>query len=219
MILDGRAGAINDTQRDYLKIIHENTNRLINVANSMTHLADLGTQPFSLAPCDLGSIWAEAARNNQAELSDKSLKLTERIPAESFEILADREKLLHAFKQLIGVAVKLSAPKSEITAEFSHGREREVMIRLAMSGVNVAPDALHSTFDHSMNYRNTTRPGEGTEMQVNLDAVHEVVAIHGGRFFMNSTPGQGTTFSFTLPAITVGGEEKNNEQAVNTSRR
>jgi signal transduction histidine kinase len=219
MILDGRAGMINDTQRDYLRIINENTNRLINVANWMTHLADLGTQQFRLALCNLSEIWAEAVRNNQQALSDKSLNLSQRIPAESFEIIADREKLLQALNQLIAVAAKLSEVKSAITVEFSHGREREVMVRFALSGATIEPEALHRTFDHSINNRMTTRTPDANGMQTNLDIVHEVVAIHGGRLFMNSTPGQGSTFLFTLPAITVGGEEANNEQAVNIGRR
>jgi len=43
--------------------------------------------------------------------------------------------------------------------------------------------------------------------------------MHGGRMFLNSTAGQGSTLLFTLPAVTLGGEDKNNEQAVNISRR
>jgi signal transduction histidine kinase len=148
MILDGRAGEINETQRDYLRVINENTNRLINVANWMTHLVDLGSQQFSLAPCDLSNVWAEAVRNNQEALTAKSLNLTERIPRESFELIADREKMLHAFNQLITVAANLSEPQSVITAEFSHGREREVMVKISLSGAQLAPEALHRTSSH-----------------------------------------------------------------------
>src|SRR4029077_17001248 len=93
MILDGRAGEINDTQRDYLKIINDNTNRLINVANWMTHLADLSSQALSPAPSDVSNVWGKAVRNNKDALKDKSLNLTERIPQESFVIIANRERL------------------------------------------------------------------------------------------------------------------------------
>ena len=50
-------------------------------------------------------------------------------------------------------------------------------------------------------------------------AVHEIVGIHGGRMFVNSTPQQGSTLLFTLPAVTIDGEDNRNEQAVNISRR
>ena len=219
MILDGRAGEINDTQRDYLKIINDNTNRLINVANWMTHLADLSSQAFSLAPCDVSNVWAEAVRNNQDALANKALNLTERIPQESFVIVANRERLLDAFNELIAAAAQLSDPKAMITTEFSHGREREVMVKLSLSGAHIAPEALHRTFDRSINNSVTTSAPDGNELHLNLNTVHEVIAIHGGRMFMNSTPGQGATFLFTLPAVILGGEEKNNEQAVNISRR
>ncbi len=218
MILDGRTGEINDTQRDYLSIINENTNRLINVANWMTHLADLSTQQFSLVPCDLRQIWAEAVRNNQQALKHKSVKLTERIPDEPFGIVADRDRLGHALNQLIGAAAKLCESESVITAEFSHGREHDLMVKIWLSGADIAPEALQRNVDRALNNSVTTAAPGRDDRIINLNVVHEVVAMHGGRIFISSTPGQGSTILFTLPAISIG-EDKNNEQTINISRR
>jgi signal transduction histidine kinase len=218
MMLDGRTGDISDTQRDYLRIINENTNRLINVANWMTHLADLSTQNFTLEVCDLRRIWAEALRRNQEVLSGKSLKVTERIPEQSFEIVADPERLAYGLNQLITAAANLSESGSCITAEFSHGRQQEVMVKLSVTGSGMGPEALTKALDHSINSSVQTT-NKNDEVQKSLNAVHEVVGLHGGRMFVNYTAAQGSTLLFTLPAVTLGGEDKSNEQAINISRR
>jgi signal transduction histidine kinase len=218
MMLDGRAGDVTDTQRDYLRIINENTNRLINAASWMTHLADLSAQNFTLGICDLRRIWAEALRKNQQVFSGKSLKLIERIPEQSFEIVGDPERLGYGLNELITVAAHLSEPGSGITAEFSRGRQQEVMVKISVSGSAIGTETLTKALDHSINSSvqatNTT-----DEVQKGLSAIHEVVGMHGGRMFVNSTAGQGSTLLFTLPAVTLGGEDRNNEQAVNISRR
>jgi signal transduction histidine kinase len=219
MILDGRTGEVTDTQRDYLRIINENTNRLINVANWMTHLADLATQQFSLGSCDLRSIWADVLRKNQEVLASKSLKLTERFPNQSFQIVADAEKLAYALNRLMAAAVKMSDSGSMITAEFSRGREQELMVKVSVNSSGIAPEVLSRIFDRSVNTSVTGKVQDTDEINTNLNAVHEIVGMHGGRMFVNSTPGQGSTLLFTLPAITVGCEDKSNEQAVNISRR
>jgi signal transduction histidine kinase len=218
MMLDGRTGDISDTQRDYLRIINENTNRLINVANWMTHLADLSAQNFTLEVCDLRSIWAEALRKNQEVLTGKSLNVTERIPEQSFEIVADPEKLAYGLDQLISAAANLSEPGSGITAEFSHGRQQEVMVKVSVTGSGMGSEALNEALDHSI--KSTVQSTNKTdEVQKSLNAIHEVVGMHGGRMFVNSTAAQGSTLLFTLPAVNLGSEEKSNEQAVNISRR
>jgi signal transduction histidine kinase len=217
MILDGRTGEISDTQRDYLRIIHENTNRLINIANWMTHLADLSAQNFTVAPCDLRKIWAETLRKNQQVLLSKSLTVVEKIPEQSFEIVADAEKLAYGLKELISAAANLSEAGSGITAEFSRGRQHEVMVKISVTGAGVAPEMPSKTPQHSTD--SGVQTTGHTDVQKSLNAINEVVGIHGGRMFVNNTAGQGSMLLFTLPAVTLGGEDKSNEQAVNIGRR
>jgi signal transduction histidine kinase len=218
MILDGRTGDVTTTQRDYLGIINDNTNRLINVANWMTHLADLSAQPFSLDICDLCTIWADSTGKNQEILKGKSLKLVERIPDESFKIVADAEKLECAFSDLITAAVNLSDSGSTITVEFSRGREQVVTVKISVSSSGVASEVLNGILDRSIHSSVTGTVLGKDEARASLNAAHEIVAMHGGRMFVNSTAGQGPTLLFTLPNVTVE-EDKIHEQAVNISRR
>jgi signal transduction histidine kinase len=219
MMLDGRSGEINDTQREHLRIITENTSRLIDVANWMNHIAELTAQHFHLNAFDLRQLWAESVSANQQSLADKSLKLNEQIPNESFEVIADREKVAYVFNELIAVAVKVSETGSAITAKFSHGREREVAVKISASGPGIAPEALSRIFDRSFNSSVTPIMQNKHDAHINLSRVYDIIGIHGGRLFVNSPTGEGSTFLFTLPTVTVGGEDNSHEQTVNFGRR
>src|SRR5437762_2890276 len=217
MILDGRAGDTNDTQREYLRIITENTNRVINIANWMSHVADLGgRQPIAVGAFDLRELWAESVRAAQGLFSSKAITLTQRIPQESFEIIADREKLGFAFKEILSAAVKLSEAGSAITAEFSQGRQREVIVKITAKGSGIRAEALSGIFDHSTSTAGVSQTDK--ERQMNLSSVHDVIGMHGGRLFVKSAAGEDCTLWFTLPNITLGSEDKSHEQTFNLGR-
>jgi signal transduction histidine kinase len=219
MILDGRSGDVNDTQRDYLRVITENTNRVINVATWMNYLAELSAQNFNLNAFDLCYVWGEAVQKNQQALANKSLTLTEQIPDDSFEIVADREKLAYVLNELIATAAKLADAGSAISAEFSHGREREIMVKITASGSGIAPEVLSRISDRTFNSSVKSLTQNTSDTDIGLSRVFDIVGMHGGRMFVNSTSANLSTFLFTLPTVTIGGEDKNHEQAVNSGRR
>jgi len=218
MILDGRGGEINDTQRDYLRIVNENTNRLITLASWMSHVAELSAQHMKLSSFDFRGVWQDGAVTSQDQLSEKSLKVVQRIPDEPFIMFGDREKLEYIVKELIRCAVELADVNGTITAELSHGREGELTFRLSETGGSIPVDALRRIFDRPFNAVAQSVP-QSEPSNISLSGVYDVVGMHGGRLFVNSTAGQGTTFLFTLPAVNAGIEENSHEQAVNSGRR
>jgi signal transduction histidine kinase len=218
MILDGRGGEINSTQKEYLRIVTENTNRLIGLVGWMSYVAEMSAQQFKLSAFDLRDAWTDAARANRQIVSEKSLTLTEQIPDESFFVVGDREKLTYVLGELIAAAVTLASASSAIALEFSHGREKEVTVKLSGKGIALPQEALSRIFERSFNTISKPSAQVTDGSAISLSGVYDVVGMHGGRVFVNSTSGQGTTFLFTLPAITLG-EENSHEQAVNSGRR
>jgi signal transduction histidine kinase len=219
MILDGRGGEINPTQREYLRVVTDNTNRLIGLVSWMSYVSELSAQHLTLSTFDLRVVWTESVNSAGQSLAAKSLQLTTQIPDEPFIVVGDREKLAYVFIELLTAAARFSDPSGTIATEFSHGRDREVAIKITEKGSTIPGDALNKIFERSFN--TITKPvsqlSEGDN--VNLSGVYDVVGMHGGRVFVNSTAGQGATFLFTLPAVSMGGEENSHEQAVNSGRR
>jgi signal transduction histidine kinase len=219
MILDGRAGEINEKQTEYLRIVNDNTNRLITLVAWMSYVAGLSAQHLKLSPFDFRDIWTECAGKSQQKLAEKSLKLNQHIAEESFVIIADREKLAGVLDELIAVAVKLAEARGTITVELSHGREGEVSFKLSQTGGEIPAEILSKIFDPSANIIGKPTAQNAQSSVMSLSRVYDVVGMHGGRVFANNTAGQGATFLFTLPAVSAGAEENSHEQAVNSSRR
>jgi signal transduction histidine kinase len=219
MILDGRGGEVNDVQKEYLRIVTDNTNRLISTVSWMSNVAELSARHFKLSTFDLRRAWAECVDANRQSLRDKTLNLTEQIPDEEFVIIGDREKLTYALTELFAAAVRFSDPGGTIAVEFSNGREKQVTVKISEKSASIPTDALDTIFDPSFNRTGKPAAHNMDAGAVSLSGVYDVVGMHGGRVFVNSTSGQGATLMFTLPAVTSGGEEKSHEQAVNSSSR
>ena len=209
MMLDGKGGEINTTQRDYLTAVVDNSNRLINLVSWMSRVAEQSPQELRLTTFDLRDVWIECVAARQSALGEKSITLTQQIPHESFVIMADREKLAEVFTKLLAIATEFTRRGGAITAEFSRGREREIIVKISDNGVGIPMEMLNKRLDRSLS------TGE-----LSLSGIYDAIGMHGGRVFVNSKPEQGSSVLFTLPAVmTDGKEESGHEQAVHSSRR
>ncbi len=219
MILDGRGGEVNSTQKDYLRIVTDNTNRMIGLVSWMSYLTELTAQHLKLSSFDLRDVWAKSLESCRLILGEKTLSVVEVIPDESFAIMGDAEKLTYVFNELIAIAAKLSNVSGIITVEFSHGREMDVTVKVSGTGQSIPPEKLSTIFERSFNAIAKPAAQNTDAGATSLSGVYDVVGMHGGRVFVSNTAGQGASFLFTLPAVIIGGEEKSHEQAINSGRR
>jgi signal transduction histidine kinase len=213
MILDGRAGQVNDTQKEYLHVVDDNATRLINLVNWMTQILEMSTDDFELSRFDLRDVWSECIR------ARKFVTISEEIPNESFEMVGDRRKIARALDQLIAALGKVATAGSSIAVQFWHGREGGIQVKLSDNGAIVPPELLTRIFDRSFSSVPMPLAQKPERSDFDLSSIYDIIGMHGGRFFVNSKTGQGVTFLFSLPAVIWDGEEKlGHEQAVNSSR-
>ena len=117
------------------------------------------------------------------------------LPAELPPIFADRHRLLQVFENLIGNAVKFSEREARITVGAT-AREADVVFWVRDTGGGIAPEDLPHVFDRFWQARSkSARHGAG----LGLPIVKGIVESHGGRIWVESTQGRGTTFFFTMP--------------------
>lgn len=116
------------------------------------------------------------------------------VPAALPDVWGDRDRLLQVFENLIGNALKFTQPGGRITV----GARREggeVLFWVADTGAGIARDALPHVFDRFWQARRGERTGAG----LGLSIVEGIVEAHGGRVWVESQLGRGTTFFFTIP--------------------
>ncbi len=118
------------------------------------------------------------------------------VPPSSPRVLADPDRLDRILVNLVGNALKYSRERVVVSAE---GNGQEVRISVADSGPGIAPEDLPRVFERY--YRGQRHEGEG--LGLGLFIVRKLVEAHGGRIWADSRPGQGSTFTFTLPVVHV----------------
>jgi PAS domain S-box-containing protein len=110
------------------------------------------------------------------------------------DIWADRERLVQVFDNLLGNAIKFTGPGGRITVG-ARPQPGEIVFWVTDTGSGIAPQDLPHLFERFWQARRATRSGAG----LGLPIVKAIVDAHGGRVWVDSQVGQGTSVFFTIP--------------------
>jgi PAS domain S-box-containing protein len=127
--------------------------------------------------------------------SSCSIELRQQVEGDLPEVWADRDRLLQTFENLIGNALKFTDRAGRITVGASP-RDGQVLFWVSDTGVGIDPEDVPHLFDRFWQAPGTRRQGAG----LGLPIVKGIVEAHGGRIWIESKPGRGTTVFFTIPA-------------------
>ena len=121
------------------------------------------------------------------------LSLDEKLP----QLEGDPEKLIQVITNLLSNAIKYSPMGGDILIKSSREGE-SVHVSIQDHGIGIAPEFIESIFTpyHRVN-STSTRYIQGTGLGLSL--VREIILLHEGKIWVESTPGQGSTFHFSLP--------------------
>jgi signal transduction histidine kinase len=115
-------------------------------------------------------------------------------------VSADRSRIQQVLTNLVGNAIKFTPAGGQVVVRAAP-RDAEVVFAVSDSGDGIAPDHLPRIFDRFWQASKAKRGGAG----LGLAIVDGIVRAHGGAVGVQSTPGAGSTFSFSIPAAESGG--------------
>ena len=189
--------AIKQVQ-DNLEIILSEGRRLTALINNVLDLEKIqsGKMDWQMAPLAIGEAIEHAAAATQALITEKRLAFHREVAEGLPEIQGDRDKLVQTVINLISNAVKFTDQGSvTCRAELSNG---EIAVRVTDTGLGIAPDDQPKVFEKFKQVGDTlTDKPKGTGL--GLPICKEIVEHHGGRIWVESALGRGSTFTFTLP--------------------
>jgi signal transduction histidine kinase len=136
----------------------------------------------------------DAVAAQEAMASAASLDLALDVPADLPDVWADRDRLLQIFENLIGNAFKFTKPGGIVTVGAA-ATGGEVLFWVRDTGIGMSADDVPRVFDRFWQARKGGRRGAG----LGLPIVKGLVEAHGGRIWVESAVGQGSTFFFTIP--------------------
>lgn len=149
----------------------------------------LSIEPTNLSPTQLV---ADSLERQKPLTSSAALELRPDLKTPLPDVWADRDRLLQVFENLIGNALKFTDPGGQITLGAAP-RSTEVLFWVTDTGHGIAAEDLPHLFDRF--WQASTRQGAG----LGLAIAKGIIEAHHGRIWVESTPGEGTTFCFTIP--------------------
>ena len=157
---------------------------------------DAGVLALSRSAVAVKSVLADLLGSQRLLASAASIDLQLEIDDNLPEVWADRDRLLQVLENLVGNALKFTPAGGRITIAAVR-RKGEVMVSVADTGAGIAHENLSLIFDRFWQAERAERRGAG----LGLPICKGIIERHGGRIWVDSTPGHGSTFCFTLPAM------------------
>jgi signal transduction histidine kinase len=202
MLEESLQDRLDDSERQTLSESIAACKRLIRMVNSMLDISQIesGKMKMDFAPSDLRRLVNGVAALFQQEARARRLHLRAELPSRPLRVELDPERIEQVLINLVGNARKFTPAGGSIVIRVRHHPElRQVEISVQDSGVGIAPEDQARIFDEFSQVRQahttSTRDGSG----LGLAIAKRIVEAHHGQLRVASTPGQGSTFSFTLP--------------------
>ena len=199
LILDERYE--NDAQhlREAVQISKRRGEQLSRMIDELIDLSRLDAHAMVLRrePTDVAALLRALGGEYQEEFQRRGLHFTLRLPQALPVLVCDPDKIRQVFTNLIGNALKFSPDGGEIELG-AEDRGEELLFTCRDTGIGIPASERERVFEKFYQVDSTaTRRFGGAGL--GLSIVREIVLLHGGQVWVESTPGQGSTFFIALP--------------------
>ena len=198
-ILEGKLGPLDGEQKLYLERAYTSNERQLEIIESLLDISRIEKGKIELNPVEFSLV--ELAKETTATFSKKALEKGLRLKVldpgmEIPKILADRERIREVLDNLLSNAIKFTR-QGEVRVSFDK-TPTEVIVAVADTGVGIPTEAIDKLFTKF--YRVGQAPTEESEgTGLGLYIAKSLVELHGGKIWVESEVGKGSTFYFSLP--------------------
>jgi signal transduction histidine kinase len=192
-------GDMSQKQLEYVNDIHDSGKHLLSLINDILDLSKIeaGRMELDLSRFDVPSAIGNALALMRERANRHSVKLRSAVDEKVGEITADERKFKQILLNLLSNAVKFTPKGGEVDVRATR-RDGVVEIAVSDTGIGIAPEDHAVVFEEFRQLgRDYTKKSEGTGLGLSL--TRKFIELHGGSIRLESEPGRGSTFSFTLP--------------------
>jgi two-component system, NtrC family, sensor histidine kinase KinB len=190
------AGPLTDKQADLLHAAREDCDRLQAMVDDLLDLSRIesGRVEIYPLPTAVPALIESAIEEHKAEADTAGLRLIADFPLPEVQVLADHERVGHVFSNLIGNAVR-HTPKEGSVKLSAHVSNGVVRFAVTDTGTGIPKEYQERIFEKFVRVPETGPKGTGLGLYI----AKEIIRGHGGDIGVESEPGKGSTFWFTLP--------------------
>jgi len=208
LLMGESVGALADMQRKFLQRIKANTERMGSMLNDLIGVSaiDAGQLELQIEPIDMAEVIEDTIIGARAQLEEKEILLDVDVDENLPLVKADADYVHQIMTNLLSNACKSSPAGGRISIrataydrrEFGESATGYLLVSMTDSGGGIAPEDQSKVFDRFYQAERPLIAGLG-ETGVGLSIVKALVDAHGGRIWVESEMGVGSTFNYILP--------------------
>jgi len=182
--------------RNSLELIAQAAEQMDALIRDLLDVNQLDAGKLAITPVavDPSALLSASLQTLRPIVDEKGIQLDMQIESGLPKVMADRERIQQTLSNLVGNAIKFSPSGSKILVLARHDSDG-VVFSVLDSGKGISADQLPRVFDRYWQSSRTDRQGAG----LGLAIAKGIIETHGGKIWIESKPGTGTTASFTLP--------------------
>jgi signal transduction histidine kinase len=199
VLLEKLFGELNEKQDDYLKDIHASGKHLLGLINDILDLSKVEAGRMELEPStfEIGEAVANAMTLIRERAQRHAIVLGQQIDPKLGQIVADERKFKQILLNLLSNAVKFTPDGGRIDV-LATSEDSNAIIAVHDTGIGIAPQDQAAVFEEFRQVgTDYTKKQEGTGLGLAL--TKKFVELHGGRIWLESELGKGSTFTFSIP--------------------
>jgi PAS domain S-box-containing protein len=195
-LFEGVAGELPQKVLHYLSRIRYNTERVIRLVNMFLDIsrAEAGHMQLELDLVSISEVITDVVRDFECVARNKEISIRASALTNA-PVRADRQRVEQVLHNLLHNALKFTPAGGEIMVESHTADQGKVTITVADTGCGIPPDHQDKVFLKFHRAPSPVQEGAGLGLAVSKS----LVELHGGRIWVESEPGRGSKFSFTLP--------------------
>ncbi|GJQ58510.1 MAG: HAMP domain-containing protein [Candidatus Scalindua sp. AMX11] len=202
MLLDGVFADEQEKRHELLTVLHEECERLIHLVNSILDLSCMEAKMvgYHMKECNIFPVIQKSVLHIAPIARRKHINLELKPPQEMPLVKIDQERIGQVMENLLGNALKFTNNGGTVIVvcgcREENGRDN-IEISVSDNGCGILRENLENIFDKFVRIESGEKTIRGTGL--GLSIAKHVVTAHGGMIWAQSKPGEGSTFSFTLP--------------------
>jgi signal transduction histidine kinase len=209
LLLEELVGPLTPKQIELLIAARQDADRILTMINDLLDLTRIehGRVKLDLESLPADDLVTEAVTRFESQADAHGVTLTAGLKAASLSVMVDRDRIEHVFDNLINNAIQHTKRGGTIrvTAQLDGEHAR---FTVEDNGEGIPHEHLARVFDKFYRVPAARHPGGAG---LGLAIVREIIIAHGGQISVDSEPGRGTTFTFTLPAAGLAEQAAQNE--------
>jgi signal transduction histidine kinase len=195
-------GELNEKQEEYLKDIHASGQHLLSLINDILDLSKIeaGRMELELTDFNLPAALDNAATLVRERAGRHGITLRTAVDERLGQVRADERKIRQVALNLLSNAIKFTPEGGRIEVA-AVPKDGSVEVSVSDTGVGIAPEDQQAVFEEFRQVGTAEKKAEGTGLGLTL--CRKFIELHGGRIWVKSQVGVGSTFTFTIPVKTI----------------